>query len=326
MAKSIHEIITSVVKKSKKTGSTKEYCDALSDVYSTHQSLEKRDVDDKFFNESIALLKKLGDSSGVSRAVILTKLTKLYQDNVEHWPFPIGNLFGLQNLGYDYAPSTADRYFMKQVKIMRRDGEKAFRQELMAEFAKPIKENRLWGTSFEDFIELLKIKGIRQVRTSEEFENSENAIFVGNDFARSDLFEKVYGVKTWTSHFKKARSKKRFDLCFKVGNVLVVGEAKYVSNCGGEQNHNIDDALEFVAPSYKSPLKPGTTIVPIAIIDGPGVYNNLCKSKSVVKRIDKAVSAGSNVISVFEVKTLVGRLINRQEAIKRHNSNKHGKK
>lgn len=117
--------------------------------------------------------------------------------------------------------------------------------------SQPKETNRQIGPMFRNW---LRSKAIGLVPVNEEtFLNSScNAILDGSDKELKDFAAKMLGFKR----------KKGLDFVGRFNGKYVIGEAKFISDDGGHQNAQFNDAMD----TLKEPVADG--VVKIAVIDG----------------------------------------------------------
>ena len=117
--------------------------------------------------------------------------------------------------------------------------------------SQPKETNRQIGPMFRNW---LRSKAIGLVPVNEEtfLNSSGNAILDGSDKELKDFAAKMLGFKR----------KKGLDFVGRFNGKYVIGEAKFISDDGGHQNAQFNDAMD----TLKEPVADG--VVKIAVIDG----------------------------------------------------------
>lgn len=130
-------------------------------------------------------------------------------------------------------------------------------EEIIDKCTEPKETNRQMGPMFKRWIDTGAI-GVPIIHSGNEFLNcTENCIFNASDsemekFARENLgFEREKGI----------------DFLAKFNNKYVIAEAKFLTDMGGHQNAQFDDAVRTMQSSFKN-KKVNNEIISIAIMDG----------------------------------------------------------
>jgi len=153
-------------------------------------------------------------------------------------------------------------------KTIARIGERLYwlgLNRLLQEATRPKETNRQLGSAFRQWLPSLGHTILEQ----NTFEQTKGvAILMGSDKALKEYATKKLGCKL----------SKGIDLLFKKGSIHVIGEAKFLTTPGGEQDRGFDDASHFIQN------KSGTARR-IALIDGyvwlkskKGIYSKILKS------------------------------------------------
>jgi Tsp45I type II restriction enzyme len=115
--------------------------------------------------------------------------------------------------------------------------------------SEPKETNRQIGPFFHKWLEK-KVLGVDLLDTSEFLETEGNALLAGSDQKLADFARQNLGYQ----------GEKGLDLVARFNGHYVVGEAKFLTDFGGHQNAQFEDA--------KNLLKDTTQAVKIAILDG----------------------------------------------------------
>lgn len=136
---------------------------------------------------------------------------------------------------------------------------------LVQEATRPKETNRQLGSAFRSWLPSLG----HQILEEDEFTEAKGVAFLaGSDKALKDYAAKHLGC----------RLTKGIDVLFKKTNTYVIGEAKFLTTPGGEQDRGFDDASKFIKSKSGKAKR-------IALIDGyiwlkrnKGLYNKIIKS------------------------------------------------
>ena len=121
----------------------------------------------------------------------------------------------------------------------------------------PKETNRQIGPLFKNWIQKNTI-GVPILNTSDEFLNTnENCILNSSDSA----------MQTFARDFLGFTRDKGIDFLAKFNNKYIVGEAKFLTDFGGHQNAQFDDALSSIH-SFKGKKQVDNDVIPVAILDG----------------------------------------------------------
>lgn len=153
---------------------------------------------------------------------------------------------------------------------VERIGKRLYRlgiKRLIQEATRPKETNRQLGSAFRNWLPSLGYP----VLEKDEFNKAKGIVILkGSDRALKEYANKKLGC----------RLTKGIDILFKKNNIYLIGEAKFLTTPGGEQDRGFDDAYNFLK-SKKGKAKR------IAVIDGyvwlkgeKGIYNKIIKSKA----------------------------------------------
>ena len=121
----------------------------------------------------------------------------------------------------------------------------------------PKETNRQMGSLFKNWISK-NIIGVPIFNNAKEFFNcAENCIFNSSDAAMQNFTEEFLGFTR----------NKGIDFLAKFNNVYVAGEAKFLTDFGGHQNAQFDDALSSIH-SFRGKRNVDNKVMPVAILDG----------------------------------------------------------
>ena len=153
-------------------------------------------------------------------------------------------------------------------KTVERIGERLYGlglEKLLQEATRPKETNRQLGSAFRSWLPSLGYA----ILDEDEFTEAKGVAFLsGSDKALKDYAAKHLGCKLT----------KGIDILFKKDKVHVIGEAKFLTTPGGEQNGGFADASKLIKSKSGSAKR-------IALIDGyiwlksnKGIYNKIVKS------------------------------------------------
>jgi hypothetical protein len=153
-------------------------------------------------------------------------------------------------------------------KTVERIGERLYSlglEKLLQEATRPKETNRQLGSAFRSWLPSLG----HAVLDEDEFTGAKGVAFLsGSDKALKDYATKHLGCKLT----------KGIDTLFKKDKTYVIGEAKFLTTPGGEQNGGFADASKLIKSKSGSAKR-------IALIDGyiwlksnKGIYNKIVKS------------------------------------------------
>lgn len=138
-------------------------------------------------------------------------------------------------------------------------------EKLIQEATRPKETNRQLGSAFRSWLPSLGYP----ILDEDKFTKAKGVAFLaGSDKALKDYAAKHLGC----------RLSKGIDALFKKANTYVIGEAKFLTTPGGEQDRGFDDASKFIKSKSGKAKR-------IALIDGyiwlkrnKGLYNKIIKS------------------------------------------------
>jgi hypothetical protein len=151
---------------------------------------------------------------------------------------------------------------------------------IKAKCSEPKETNRQIGPMFRNWATSGKL-GIEITHDVKEFKTSSKDLIL-------DLGDA--GLKTFANDHLNYNGKKGIDLIAKIGNEYIVAEAKFLTDFGGHQNAQFNDAITLV---NNTTVKAKT----VAILDGvPYIGGNNSMSKAIRENTDK------NIMSVLVLK------------------------
>lgn len=219
--------------KSIEVGNSKGYLDRLSEVYEM-QINPKRPIPEKIIPE----IKKAFEDKNAK------KLIKLLIDYAEVFPVKdsyIGFLRAKEQ-AFDENPKTVKR-IAERIYSLGFDG-------MIKEATRPKETNRQLGPAFKNWIH--NNLGYRLVDENEFLENDkETLILKGSDKFLAKFAREKLGCEL----------RKGIDMTIKKEGVYVIGEAKFLTTPGGEQDRGFDDAMGFINENTGEAIR-------VAILDG----------------------------------------------------------
>lgn len=235
------------IKKSIEIANALRYLDKLSKIYVMNVNPER--PLDKDLEQSI------------QKAFKDKKTKKLIKLLLEAEIFPVKDSY----IGFIRAKEKA---IDQNPETIKRIGERLYGlgiERLLQEATRPKETNRQLGSAFRQWLPSLSYP----ILEKDEFTKAKGIAFLkGSDSALKNYAKKSLGCKL----------SKGIDVLFKKDNIYVIGEAKFLTTPGGEQDRGFDDASKFINS------KSGTA-KRIALIDGyiwlksnKGIYNKIIKS------------------------------------------------
>lgn len=129
-------------------------------------------------------------------------------------------------------------------------------EEMIERCTQPKETNRQIGPMFKSWIDKGVI-GAKIYRDPDEFyESKGNAVFNGSDEVMKSFCK---------SHLGYSRTK-GIDFIARFNDVYVVGESKFITDFGGHQNAQFEDAINTIKTPFRS--DDGRKVLPIGILDG----------------------------------------------------------
>lgn len=149
-------------------------------------------------------------------------------------------------------------------------------QELYKRCTEPKEANRQMGPMFRNWLKSGAL-GMTPVTESLFVRNNSNAILNGSDSSMMDFARRKFGY----------RRDKGLDFIARYNGKYVIGEAKFISDFGGHQNDQFDDAMATVESELSD-----RSVVKIGIIDGvPYIRNNGKLFKNLINTEHNIMSA-----------------------------------
>lgn len=129
--------------------------------------------------------------------------------------------------------------------------------EIIQNCTEPKETNRQIGPMFKQWIDKGTL-GAKIIKNPNDFiKSDENCIYNDSDKNMKDLAQKYFGYKR----------DKGIDFIAKFNNKYVIAEAKFITDFGGHQNGQFDDAIRTMQDSFED-KKVSNQIIPISIMDG----------------------------------------------------------
>jgi len=238
-----------------------DYLDQLFKVYSLSPN-EKREL-------STEVIKKIHVfyNTKNSKALINLLLDQVQGKNGEQHPFPIKysyvSYFKHDRTAIERNPKTVDRIagYLYDMGLT----------EILDKTSAPKETNRQMGYLFKSYIDKGTL-GIKVLKNEIEFINtSEDAVFNCSDKQGENFAKKYLGYTR----------DKGLDFIARVNNIYVIGETKFLTDFGGSQNSDLNDAFY----TLNSELKPTEfNVKKIIILDGVAYIKSKTKDK-MFKRI-----------------------------------------
>lgn len=130
-------------------------------------------------------------------------------------------------------------------------------EDIIERCVAPKETNRQIGPMFKQWVDKGTI-GVPIIKNAEEFLNfKENCIYNVSDTEMKKFAQKYLGFSR----------EKGIDFMAKFNNKYIIAEAKFLTDFGGHQNAQFDDAVRTMQSSFKL-KKVNNEILPIAIMDG----------------------------------------------------------
>jgi len=213
----------------------KDYLDKLSDIYPMVPG-RNRNIDKKK-RESITVAFNAED-----KIALITHL--LYQDL-----FPIKDSYVAflkrDHNAIERNPEMINRLYDRLHKMGL--------DKIFEKCSEPKETNRQMGPLFKRWVNS-KALGIAPVGLHEFMNTSENAILNATDPK----------MKSWAKEYLGYNRNKGLDFVARFNGKYVIGEAKFLTDLGGHQNAQFQDAMQTITTS----LRPGVNAIKIAILDG----------------------------------------------------------
>lgn len=235
------------IKKSIKIANEPSYLDKLSEIYVMNVNPERPLEED--------LERRIYEAFKKRDTIELIRL--LLQADV----FPVKDSY----LGFLRAKEDAIK---ENPMTIKRIGERLYNlglEKLLQEAMRPKETNRQLGGAFRQWLPSLG----HPILEADEFNRAKGiAILKGSDRA----------LKVYATEKLGCKLDKGIDILFKKDNVYVIGEAKFLTTPGGEQDRGFDDASSFIKGKSGKAKR-------IALLDGyiwlkssKGIYNKILKS------------------------------------------------
>jgi len=235
------------IKESIKIAKTPSYLDRLSEIYVMQVNPER------------SLDKDL--EKGICKAFKTKNTVDLIKLLLQAPVFPVKDSY----LGFLRAREKA---IYQNKKTIKRIGDRLYSlglKRLIQEATRPKETNRQLGSAFRRWLPSL---GYPMLEPDNFGEAKGLVILKGSDRV----------LKAYATQKLGCRLRKGIDILFKKDNVYVIGEAKFLTTPGGEQDRGFDDASSFIKDKSGKAKR-------IALLDGyvwleskKGIHNEILKS------------------------------------------------
>lgn len=259
----------------------KDYLDQLFKVYPLSAN-EKRELSDDVIEKLKILLQKRD-----SKALINLLLDQVQGKDDERHPFPIKYSYVsyLKNdrSAIERNPKTVERIasYLYEMGL----------DVILKKTSAPKETNRQMGALFKNYIDQTTL-GLKVTKNAISFLDSEDSII----YNCSDSQEKKFAA----DYFGYDRDK-GLDFIAKVNETIILGEAKFLTDFGGHQNAQLNDAIDTLnTPLRKSHFH----VKKIAIIDGVAYI----KSKSKMFKKITSYPDDTVIISAVLLREFLGSL------------------
>lgn len=256
--------------KSIELANQQNYLDLLYKVYPISANL-RREMSDEIKDE-IRSAVEMQDSEKLLRILIS-------ETNNKRIVFPIKDSYVAylkhDNSAIERNPGTVDRI----TSILYEMGY----DDIISKATAPKETNRQIGPLFSDWIRRGSIGGNLTDDEQAFLHSDGNIVYGGSDDHKAAFARKYLG---YTRH-------KGLDFLAKFNSKYVLGEAKFLSDFGGSQNSDFEDA----EATLRAELTPTSNeIIKIAIIDGV-IYVDRCKGQKMASRMRNEFSDNEVIIS-----------------------------
>lgn len=161
-------------------------------------------------------------------------------------------------------------------------------EEIIEKCTEPKETNRQMGPMFKQWINK-GVLGATILRSGEEFlKFDQNCIFNASDAEMARFSAKYLGFKR----------EKGIDFIAKFNDKYVIAEAKFLTDFGGHQNAQFDDAIRTMQTSFED-KKVKNEIIPIAIMDGVLYIANKSKMYRYLQNNPEQIILSSLVLREF---------------------------
>lgn len=238
------------IRKSIEFANSPGYLDRLYEVYPIVQGLERK-IDEKVKNE----LKRIYDSG--NDTTLIKRLLELPK-------FPVNDpyvAFLRKNKNFlEYNPQTVNR-IAQQIKAMGFDA-------MIDGVTQPKVSTKQLGTLFKKWIPKIGYS----ILPVDEFEASEGIAFLQG----SDALLKNFANRRLDCELDKG-----LDFLAKVRDIYVIGEAKFLTDYGGAQNANFEDALRLIKSKKGKAIRIDVLDGVVWIKNSTKMFNTVCNLKEV---------------------------------------------
>lgn len=217
-----------------------DYLDQLYNIYKIEDN-ERRTIETSTWNQLVKAYEKR-DSQELVEHLLSLEL------------FPIKDSY--------VATLKRDKSFIKRnPKTVERIAKRVFAMgldKLEEKCTEPKETNRQMGPLFKMWIGKGAL-GLPVYTNEREFLKSKNDAILNVSDAEMKLFAKTY---------LGYNRDKGLDFIARINNKYVIGEAKFLTDFGGHQNAQFDDAISTINASLVTPNKLNSEVIKIGIMDG----------------------------------------------------------
>ena len=231
------------VKKSLELANSQGYLDRVSKIYPA-QTLPVRPLN-KQVKESIQTLHKQGDLEGLLK--LLLKITK------KGHPFPIEHPYASI---FRQKPSLIEKnplVFQELGKIIL---SMPF-EDIVKGVERPIDINRVMGQAFYNWLRSYFPNRGMPILPEAEFISYRDGAFL--DGRNASIIEFV--ARRLGRRLERGR-----DFLFKIGDIYIIGEARFLSTSGGSQTRDLNETIEFIKTTKGR-------LIGVGVIDGIVWFN-----------------------------------------------------
>ncbi|MEN3038224.1 MAG: hypothetical protein ABDI07_03575 [Candidatus Kryptonium sp.] len=234
------------VRKSIELAKSENYLDRLLIIYPPDEVSRRKTSDMEL--QKLKEFFQRGECKNLIRELIKLKKEKNLKFPVEH-PY-IGFLTHYED-AIDKNPKTVQKICDKLLEM-------SFNQ-LKEKLEVPKKPSRRMGTMFKIWLKNEFQENFLFLTDIREFENRKGKCFLYKD----DKFLKNYAKEKLGCRF--SRLSKGLDFIGKIENTYIIGTAKFITDFGGSQDNQFNEAISFLKETKSSS---NVNVIKIAIIDG----------------------------------------------------------
>lgn len=154
--------------------------------------------------------------------------------------------------------------------------------DVLREITRPIEANRQMGQLFKNWINSPYF-GFEKTNDVDYFLRTDSLlVFIGNDSSMAQLAKDFFGYK----------KNKGIDFIAKKGINVAIGEAKFLTDFGGHQNAQFNDANNIL--SIDAFMPSDYRVFPIAILDGVLYIQNTIRGMASNNKMASFISSSTN--------------------------------